>query len=199
MPPPPPQAREHCEICITLGPVRDELTSVGILASLRLLALPSFSHGIDIKPTPLRPSHDGLCPAHNRRINHLPIEGPRASSRLARPVPLARLLVRHYDPDAPLHLALGRGERPLHDLDLRGVDALLPVEPHPLAVGALLPQAPDALVAPEGGANQVDGGREPEGPRVRRDRGPRVQEFLQRRRPRKAQVQREVLGREDQA
>ena len=78
------------------------------------------------------------------------------------------------------------------------MDALLPIKPEPLPRHALLLERRQPLLAPELGAHQIDGRRQVVRAR-RRDHGrARVQELGQRRRARQRQVQREVLGREDQ-
>lgn len=162
-------------------------------SSLGLLALPFLPQFRDIESTPLRPRHNAPRLPHDRHIDHLPIQGPGASTFPT------RLLVCDQHSHRPLDLRLRRRERPLHHLHLTGVDTLLPIESHAPALLALLGQRLQALVPAEGGAHEVDGGGQVGGVRGRHDGAARVQELGERGRARQGQVEREVLGGEDEA
>lgn len=146
----------------------------------------------NIKPTNPRPCHDSLRLTRNRHINHLAVKRPR------RPSLLIRLIIRNNASYRPLDLLRRGAEYTLRNLDLRGMNALLAVKPKALPVLALLLQDALALLAAELRAHQIDSGRQVRGARGRHNGAARIQELGQRGRACDAQIEREVLGREDE-
>ena len=178
---------------------------------LRHLRRPPLPHGRHINPAPLGPLDDPPRPPHHRRIDHLPIQRPRAP-------PLGRRLhIRHHDAHRPLDLPLARAERRLHQRHLRRVDALLAREAHLAAARALCDERARRGVgeplrvrrgrvggqrrreAGVGGVHEVDDAGQAGGGGVRDERLAREEELGERGRARQRQRQREVLGGEDEA
>lgn len=101
---------------------------------LRLLVLPLPSQSTNINPTSLRLLNNSPSLMGNRDINHLPIKRPSAPPRLR------SLLIRNNNPHSPLSLQRIRPKDLIHNLHLRRMNTLFPIESQPAPISTLLLQ-----------------------------------------------------------
>lgn len=116
-----------------------------------LLIFPLLFQGDDVHVASLSFADNTLRLTHDRRVNHLPIQGPGSSSLLV------CLLVRYRYPHSPLQLVFARSKCLLNDLHLTRMDTLLAVEAKPFPSTTLVLQSLLTFGARVRSADEIDG------------------------------------------
>lgn len=148
--------------------------------------LPLPPQSININPTSLSLLNNSPSLMRNRNINHLPIKRPSTP-----PSPRS-LLIRNNNPHSPLRLHDIRSKDLIHNLHLRRMNTLFPIEPQPTTIQTLLPQhsrrQPIAILRLVRRTNEINRRRQIRRPRSGGYRRPREQKLRQRRCPRETQI-----------